>query len=818
MYLRAICLLLAMFPLLSQAAPQTGPPTMSSVQSADSNILYRHEQEPGGERILRKPPEAAIPSPPAVPRMAQPAPASMPDEEPLWTLLRQERYRTLLKTIAETRQHFPHWQPPPRLLDLARIGERRQHLDALVKAENEAGLLAAYRAEPQTVGCGHLPAARLVVRALATENPAQAADLVKRLIDCPGDEDRLATLAYLREVLPEATFIARVDDVLAGNSAHAKQLLRLRYEVRIKGLLAADDRGDGTEVVSRLATLAEDITAYRDTNIALVGAWAALRTNERALADLWFRRALEWDPKRDEARVGAALCALGDANYGEVIELARKLPGSQPERTGLLRDAHIGKAQIAYGLGRHAEVLLLLDEAQEYGSLPRYARLMESWSHLKRDEPKIAAEKFSTLYSELPDQESAEGILNAMARLEQDDELDRLAKTEPLKSLVNRHRAEQAFADKRFLAVRRLDPTLYPEAGGIGIPRIALFSGFRHKSGTPGTSKLSIDLKQGLEASWGDAVSGNWRLNLDHLVLDSDLASDGNNTHVDGWQTSMAWQSDHHARWEAELGTTPGGGVVSPTLTGLLARNWSDKNRASRLEFHRQPVRESILSYTGLRDAAAGATWGRVMRNGLLFQHREALAQGWTGSLQAQIEELNGRNVKRNRRITWDASLGYVLPLPEFDYAVVSLAASGDKYQNNLSQFTPGHGGYFSPQRYWQIGPSFDFMTQENRTFMLRGRLALGRTGKREDETPFLPLTDNGQHYAGNSGTGVAREIEVGGVWQVNERIQAGGWLTTRHSQQYDDRAALFFIRFLFEPRRSVLSSDLPNNASLRLF
>lgn len=790
---------------------------MSIVQSADTNILYRHEQEPGGERILRKLPEAAMPSTPAVPRTAQPAPAFMPDEETLWMLLRQERYRTLLKTIAETRQHFPNWQPPPRLLDLARIGERRQRLDALVKAGNKAGLLAVYRAEPQTVGCDHLPAARLVVRALAAENLAQAADLAKRLIDCPGNEDRLATLAYLREVLPEETFIARLDDVLAGDSAHAKQLLRLRYEVRIKGLLAANDRDDGTEVVSRFAALAEDITAYRDTNIALLGAWAALRTNERALADLWFRRALEWDPKRDEARVGAALCALGDAHYGEVIELARKLPESRPERTGLLRDALIGKAQIAYGLGRHAEVLLLLDEAHEYGSLPRYARLMESWSHLKRDELKIAAEKFSILYSELPDQESAEGILNAMARLEQDDELDRLAKTEPLKSMVNRRRAEQAFADKRFLAARHLDPTLYPEAGGIGIPRIALFSGFRHKSGTPGTSKLSIDLKQGLEASWGDAASGNWRLNLEHLVLDSDLASYGNNTHVDGWQASMAWQSDHHARWEAELGTTPSGGVVSPTLTGLLARNWPDKNRSSRLEFHRQPVRESILSYTGLRlpesipNSAAGTTWGRVMRDGLLFQHRETLAQGWTGSLQAQIEELNGRNVERNRRIAWDAGLGYVLPLPEFDYAVVSLAASGDKYQNNLSQFTPGHGGYFSPQRYWRIGPNFDFMTQENRTVMLRGRLALGRTGKREDATPFLPL-------AGNSGTGVAREIEVSGVWQVNERIQAGGWLSTRHSQQYDDRAALFFIRFLLEPRRSVLSSDLPNNASTRLF
>lgn len=206
------------------------------------------------------------------------------------------------------------------------------------------------------------------------------------------------------------------------------------------------------------------------------------------------------------------------------------------------------------------------------------------------------------------------------------------------------------------------------------------------------------------------------------------------------------------------------------------------------------------------------------MRDGLLVQRRTSLAGNWTTSVQGQIEQVGGRNVARNQRVSWDAALGYALPMPSFDYAVVSLGASRDRYRENLSYFTAGHGGYFSPQRYWRIGPSFDFMTRENQSFMLRGRMAIGRTGKQENDAPVFPLADDGQRYTGSSGNGNAREIELGGVWQLSDRIQAGGWLSARHSQQYDDRAALFFIRILFEPGRSVLSSDLLNNPSGRLF
>lgn len=800
-------------------------PAFAAAFAANDNILYRREAGPGGERVPRVAPDVAVAPAPTLPSLT-----STPDEAALWALLRQQRYHELSTALARARQRFPEWQAPARLLDLARAGERRQRLDALVKAEDEAGLLAAYRTEPEIMNCDHLPAARLTVRALAKAQPAQAEGLVRQLLTCPDEQARFATLESLRDTFPEDVLLPMVADELGRNVSQRQPLRRLQYEIRRQPLLTANARRDSAEVARRLAMLAADIIEYRDTGTALVGAWSALNTGDRASADRWFRQALAWAPDRHEARVGAALCALGDDRYDEAFDLARQLPATQAERTSLLRDALVGKAQMAYTQRRYADVASLLREARQHGALPRYARLMEGWSLLHRNEFTLAAEKFSALYLEAPDQESAEGTLNALTSLGREDELDRLAQSEPLNSLRKRQRATQAFADKRFLAARELDPSLHPAAGGIGIPRLTLLSGYRDKEGTRGTSRLSIDWRPALEAAWGDARSGDWRVRLDRILLDSGgdfLPSrgflSGKSHAVDGWQSAIAWRSDENAAWDAELGTTPSGGVIAPTWLGSLARNWSTSDDYTRLELHRQPVRESLLSYTGMREPdgspdQAGQRWGRVMRNGLLFLHRADLTAGWNAFFQAQIEHFDGYHVEDNRRVAWDVGVGYALPLSAFDYAVVSLAGSRDRYRDNLSQFTPGHGGYFSPQRYWRIGPSLDFMTRENQSFMLRGRMAIGRTGKQESATPLFPLADDGRRYAGSTDTGSAREAELGGVWQLSDRLQAGGWLSYRNSPQYRDRAAIFFIRFLFEPRRSVLSSDLLRSPSSQLF
>jgi hypothetical protein len=160
------------------------------------------------------------------------------------------------------------------------------------------------------------------------------------------------------------------------------------------------------------------------------------------------------------------------------------------------------------------------------------------------------------------------------------------------------------------------------------------------------------------------------------------------------------------------------------------------------------------------------------------------------------------------------AGVAYDLKLAGFNYAALGFGVSRDHYSKNLSFFTPGHGGYFSPQRYWRVGPSIDFLTEENSQFLIKGRVSTGRTIQTEAATPFFPLcsscpnTDDWK-YSENRSHGGANDREVSGVWRLNDHVQIGAMFAKRHSPQYDDYVRMGFLRFLFEPRKSVLSSDL---------
>ncbi|MGE5467297.1 MAG: cellulose synthase subunit BcsC-related outer membrane protein [Ignavibacteria bacterium] len=831
--MRALALPLLLLPALclADSGLVTGRSAGSGIveykASQEGNVLSQRELGPGGARETRKP-LAPVPAPA---QTAEPAAAPEgPDVGRMRALLREGRFGELQRMIESVQRLFPDWEPPAELVKLARAGALRARLGELAAQGREAEALAFYRAHPEVVDCANLPVGRFLARALASElSNDQAVALVERLLKCPGDDERLATLEESRAWLPPETLLELLEGGTLGE-ADAARVQRLRYGARVDRLLAVQKAGDAPRSAALFAELADDAVATRDAGTVLIGAWANFQNKDVETAERRFGQVLAWDPEAHGARVGLALCALARSRFDEALQLAQALPADHAERAALLRDVRLGQAQRAYNFGRHEEALARLDEAAQQGALPRYARAMRGWARLETGGADKAAAEFVALYGEAPDKESAEGVMNALTRLGRDDEVDRLATGEPLKTLWRLNRAERAFIGKRFLAAGALDPARYGEAGGIGVPRAALQSGYRVTDGSSGVSRLAMDTAA-LEAAWGTAGSGDWRLRLERLKLDTGnwngtgrlgsaagIRAFSATSRVDGWLPSIAWRDDVGGNWEAELGATSSGAPAGQTGVGLVARTWTRADSATRLELHRAPVRDSMLSYVGMRDPYSGRSWGQVTRNGLLANHRMALGGRWSASLQAQADAIEGREVAGNRRLALDASMGYALPVENFDYAVLAFGASTDRFARNLAGYTLGHGGYFSPQRYWRVGPSFDFMTQENRPYMLRGRISIGRTGKQENDAPVFPLADDGQRTPGSAATAGAREFEIGGTWQIGDRLQAGAWVAFRHSLQYDTHAALFFVRFLLEPRRSVLSSDLPNAAGARLF
>jgi hypothetical protein len=554
--------------------------------------------------------------------------------------------------------------------------------------------------------------------------------------------------------------------------------------------------------------------------LALAWAWQHLQRDGLADAEASFATALDLSGAA-EAHHGLALIALRQERHDAALRHAEALPQDFSGRGELLRDVLVADAQARYAAGEWRAALELLAAAEQAAPLPRHGRSLAAWSRLALGEAAAAADAFATLYRAAPDAESAQGIVAAFPRAGRAAEIAALATGEPLAGLNRRRLADQAYGEKRFLAARALDAEQYGADGGAGIPA-AEAAWARRVKRAGGLAQMSLDWRPALALRWPGRQGDEWTLRLDELHFASTGRLAGRRPDINATQARLEWRSDGKAeddgQWEAALGLTPDGGAVTPTWDGLLARRWQRDGAQLRLAFARQPLKESVLSHVGLRDPATGRAWGRVLESGIQAAWRVSLDARWSAQLRIAGATLDGAAVADNRHAAAEAGVGFDLRLKDFDYAVLGLNLSVDRYARNLGQFTPGHGGYFSPQRYLRLGPAFDFMTAERRDYMLKGRIAVGATDQHEAAAPRLPLADGGARYAAAGKRGIARDFELGAVWQATPNLQLGGWLAYRQSPNYEDRAAMFFVRILLEPRRAVLSSDLPNQAAGRLF
>ena len=108
------------------------------------------------------------------------------------------------------------------------------------------------------------------------------------------------------------------------------------------------------------------------------------------------------------------------------------------------------------------------------------------------------------------------------------------------------------------------------------------------------------------------------------------------------------------------------------------------------------------------------------------------------------------------------------------------------------------------------VGVAFDFMTEETKSWLVRGRMSTARVWKREDAAPLFPLAPDGRIYQGSRSIGYDASIRLSGVAQLSPRVQAGLAFGRGISPQFGDKLVMLELRILLEPRRGVVSADLP--------
>jgi hypothetical protein len=598
--------------------------------------------------------------------------------------------------------------------------------------------------------------------------------------------------------------------------------MRALYDrMRVKRATDAARRlhAQGDDTAAMAALTAVDAAAAENLDLAaeIAYAWIAIGQPERGIAlvapyhaaDASVRVELLWaqvlDSAEDSERLRAALMRLeaepaSTAEIrGEIERMARDL--ELRDVRALVRDHHYAAA------ARRLDALLRADGKD------RAVRAARAELYLAVGKPDAACDIYASLVAEQPE--------DLAARL----------------AYVRALTAAGRFAVARALLLELPDPMSPDLAAAARLARAELeartqptvSAGLlaREQPGSSGMSQLDLVV---VPSEWRLPLDSGPEINVraDAITVDagrlpgsySDAALLGTIAAAGpgareratvGAETGVALGLGYRSGvLRADLGTTPLGFVASNMVGGVEWRpRWADAEWT--LGVARRAVTNSELSYAGLRDPVTGEVWGAVLATGAYgeFQlNRNAYAL--SGSLQAA--ELTGTHVENNQFVgARVAASREVLSLPSVR-GTFGAAMTYWNYAHNLSNYTYGSGGYYSPQNYVSFALPLDLQGFA-RGWSYRARAAVSYSIADLQSAAFYPEdanleseADHGTLPAGyaSANFGASHNNALGfSVYAAAERalgraLVVGGLIDINRTDYYHPTTVLIYVRHGF--------------------
>ena len=189
--------------------------------------------------------------------------------------------------------------------------------------------------------------------------------------------------------------------------------------------------------------------------------------------------------------------------------------------------------------------------------------------------------------------------------------------------------------------------------------------------------------------------------------------------------------------FRGDVGSTPIGFRFPTVVGGLEVAPELGGGFRLRVAGDRRAVTDSLLSWSGQRDALTGETWGGVVRTGgrAQLEYSTGPANFYAGGGYAVLD---GQGVENNSRIEAGAGGSFALLRRPDESVTVGLDLVYFAYDQNLRYFTLGQGGYFSPQDYTAVILPVEWRA---RSGDWRWRLggSLGYAVWSEDSSPVFP-------------------------------------------------------------------------------
>lgn len=360
-------------------------------------------------------------------------------------------------------------------------------------------------------------------------------------------------------------------------------------------------------------------------------------------------------------------------------------------------------------------------------------------------------------------------------------------------------------------------------------PQLSIGTVVRSRRGEKGLSTLE-DVETPLQLAFA-LGSGKTTLNITPVSLQAGAAATdfntlsrfGNGSAVARAQPGVSAGSQSNSgvgvgvgyesgNFQADIGTTPIGFIYTDLNAGLRYRFPVGQDFSISATASRRPVTDSVLSFAGARDSRTGETWGGVSATG--------------GRLDANLDKrtfgayafgsahrVTGHQVESNTRN--EAGTGiYARFLRTEDTALtVGLSLDVLSFDKNLSNFTLGHGGYYSPQQFQSLAVPVEWRQRSGQfSYQLNG--SIGVQHARLDASPYFPLNaalqnTTGLSYSAQSKTSASYNFAAAFEYQLDPQLFFGGLIGLDNARDYRQFAGSVYLRYAFRPFDGPLASPV---------
>ncbi|GAC1643633.1 MAG: hypothetical protein NVS9B15_00200 [Acidobacteriaceae bacterium] len=338
-------------------------------------------------------------------------------------------------------------------------------------------------------------------------------------------------------------------------------------------------------------------------------------------------------------------------------------------------------------------------------------------------------------------------------------------------------------------------------------PWLATGSSVREHSGTPGFDHL---LEYDAEIEGSSVVAGAARFTVISrpVQLQSGTPDPMSNYRFGTGSTAptapqfasgLGVEAQFAARsLQASIGTSPSSFVV-PNAVGSFSIRPAQGPFTLRL--YRNNVKDTMLSYAGMKDPGTGRVWGGVVGTGIALElNRGAAESGFYATIAG--EKLTGRNVTENTRIFGNAGAYWQAYTNSLGRLKVGANITAMHYALNERFFTFGQGGYFSPMGFLTINAP---ITWESRPmygtyYTVMGSLGAQNIQQGKAQPGSLVIGDGIE-----ASTGASYDLHGRVVRRLTEHWNIEAFLELNNARQYTDRSAGFSIRYLKFPQPAEL-------------